>query len=259
MMRIRKISVAVFVGATLAAVPLAPAGAQEASQINTVTVEARRTIDVEPDLGILTLGVSSKGLTAQGASEKLTDRARSVLNALRGAGFTDDELSTVDVTLYRDCLRNCRDRNPDDNVRPEPVIGYRASAGVRLETKHLNRLGEAIDVGVRAGATSIRGVRFDKEDKAEAVNEALRQAMVVAVEKARILAETGGRQLGPAIIITESRTQAPRAYEVQGNTLAASYGSVSGGGSSSGGPNPFPIEPPTLSASARIVVTFELL
>lgn len=256
-MRISRIITAILVGATIAAVPVVPAGAQEESRINTVTVEARRTIDVEPDLGILTLGVSSKGLTAQGATDKLTERTRSVLSALRAAGFTDDELSTVDVNLYRDCLRNCRDRNPDDNFRPEPVIGYRMSAGIRVETNRLNKLGEAIDVGIQAGATTIRGLRYDKEDKAEAVNEALRQAMVVAVDKARILAETGGRQLGPAIIITEGRTQAPVAYTFSEEVVGMI---VSGGGSSGApAPNPFPIEPPTLSASARIVVTFELI
>ena len=254
-MRINRIITAALVGAAIAAVPLAPAGAQEEARINTVTVEARRTIDVEPDLGILTLGVSSKGLTAQSASDRLTERARSVLGALRGAGFTDAELSTVDVNLYRDCLKNCRDRNREDNFRPEPVIGYRASAGVRVETNRLNKLGEAIDVGVAAGATSIRGLRYDKEDKAEAVNEALRQAMVVAVDKARILAETGGRQLGPAIIITEGRTQAPLAYSEDSDALAGYIGAPQGAPT----PNPFPIEPPTLSASARIVVTFELI
>lgn len=256
-MNTRRIVAAASIGLLLAAVPLAAAGAQEQSQVNTVTVEARRTVDVEPDLGILTLGVSSKGLTAEGASEKLTTRTRNVLNALRGAGFTNEELSTVDVNLFRDCLRNCRDRNPDDNFRPKPVIGYRMTAGVRLETNRLNRIGEAIDLGIGAGATSIRGVRFDKEDKAAAVNEALRQAMVVAVDKARILAETGGRELGPAIIITEGRTQAPIAFAFSDEALAASFGSVAGGGISA--PNPFPIEPPTLSASARIVVTFELI
>ena len=256
-MHIRNALIATATGALIAAVPLAPAGAQEGAQINTVTVGARRTIDVEPDLGILTLGVSSKGLTAQAASDRLTDKARAVLRALRGAGFSNNELSTVDVNLFRTCLAKCRDRNPDDNFKPTPVIGYRMFAGIRLETGALDRLGEAIDVGIGAGATSLRGVRFEKEDKAEAVNEALRQAMVIAVDKARILAETGGRELGPAIIITEGRTQAPIAFDVQGDTLQATFSAVEGGGTSA--PNPFPIEPPTLSASARIVVTFELI
>ena len=256
-MSIRKIFITAVTGVLVAAVPLAPAGAQEAAQVNTVTVGARRTIDVEPDLGILTLGVSSKGLTAQAASDRLTDKARAVLNALRGVGFSNDELSTVDVNLFRSCLAKCRDRNPDDDVKPVPVIGYRMRAGIRLETGALDRLGEAIDVGIGAGANSLRGIRFDKEDKAEAVNEALRQAMVVAVDKARILAETGGRQLGPAIIITEGRTQAPIAYSFSEDTLASVVSGGSGGGAPA--PNPFPVEPPTLSASARITVTFELI
>ena len=248
-------SMAVVMALTLAS----GASAQEATQLNTVTVEARRTVDVEPDLGIVTLGVRSKGRTADAATEKLTAKTRNVLDALRGAGFTNAELSTVSVNLDRSCLRNCRDRNPDDNIRPEPVYGYRASAGVRLETGKLDQIGRAIDVGINAGATSIRGVTFDVKDKAAAVNEALRQAMVVAIDKATILAEGAGRQRGPALIITEGRTQAPFAYDVPRAATVAYADAIAGTGAGGSASNPFPIEPPTLSASARIEVTFELI
>lgn len=236
--------------------------AQEAGTKDTVTVEARREVDVEPDIGRVVLGVRAKGLTAEEATERLTNRARRVLDALTAAGFTDEELSTQSVNLDRRCLRLCRDPNPNDEERPTPVFGYVGSAGIEIETRRLDAIGDAIDVGVRAGATGIRSVSFDVEDRSEAVKEALRQAMVLATDKARVLAETGNRTLGRALIIIEGNAREPRAFFVDDDALAARAvlpGTAGGGGSAGGGSNPFPIEPPTLSASARVEVTFELL
>ena len=233
--------------------------AQEAGTKDTVTVEARREVDVEPDIGRVTLGVRAKDLTADTATERLTNRARRVLDALKAAGFTEEELSTGNVNLDRRCLRLCRDPNPNDDERPEPVFGYVGSAGIEIETEDLDAIGEAIDVGIGAGATGIRNVSFDVKDRSEAVKEALRQAMVLATDKARTLAETGNRTLGRALVIIEGSAREPRAFFFSSSDLRAAgvQGQVI---PAPGEPsNPFPIEPPTLSASARVEVTFELI
>lgn len=226
--------------------------AQEAGERDTVTVEARREVDVEPDLGTVSFGVRATGDTAEAATDRLAARARRVIDALEGAGFTDDEIDTVNINLDRRCIRFCFNRNDDT---PDRIFGYVGSAGVRLETAQLDRIGEVIDIGVAAGASSIRNVSFDVSDKTAAVNEALRQAMLVAQDKARTLAETGGRTLGRAIVIVEGNSFPPRAFTVSPDAAFAA-GRISGSG---GGTDPFPIEPPTLSASARVQVTFELL
>jgi uncharacterized protein YggE len=253
-------SITLIVSAALATGSLlysTPANAQEQPvQMDTVTVAANREVDIEPDLGSVSLGVVVHARSAAAATDKLTNRTRQVIQAIEALGFTDDEIETFDVELDRTCLRRCRDRNPDDNRLPDRVLGYRGSAGVRVETERLDALGRIIDTGVESGATRVRGVAFDVKDRNEAVKEALRQAMLVAIEKARILAETGGRQLGRALVIEEGRTRAPERFEVAG-AGAAIAGRAGGGGG--GGSNPFPVEPPTLSASARVTVTFELI
>lgn len=236
-------------------VPMGAGARQDTTAKQTVTVGAKKTIDVEPDLGIIVLGVSSKGATAVEANDRLIKKAQRVVAAWEDMGF-DDEIDTPDISLFRDCLRDCRDRNPNDEIDNKPVFGFRGRATIRLETDRLDDLGEVIDVGVEAGADSIRGVSFTVSDKSEAVKEALRQAMIFATEKAQILADVGNAQLGPAIVITEGSTRAPRTFEV----AVAAFGSPSPGAPGGGGsdPTPFPIKPPTLSASARVTATFTL-
>lgn len=237
------------VATTLLGMMFAPVAgvAQEAGTTDTVTVGGRRKVDVEPDLAIVSLGVRSRAATAEEASDELAARARSVIAALEGLGFTDEEIDTVDIQLDRRCISRCRSKDV------EPVIGFVGSAGVRVTTAAIDRVGEVIDTGIEAGATSIRNVAFDVGDKSEAEKEALRQAFQFAREKAEVLAEAGGRTLGRALVIEEGRTEAPEAFFVSDEALGFAAGSA---GSAD---NPFPIEPPTLKASARVTVTFELL
>jgi len=228
----------------------APAGAQET--VDTVTVGAFKQIDVEPDVVRVSFGISGRGRTAEGALDALNKRTARVLRAFRDAGFTGDDLTTTDVNLRRVCVRGCR-RQEGEPFRP--VFAYRGSAGIAVETNDLDRTGEIIDIGISSGASKLRSVRFDVEDRNDAVLEALTQAMDVAEDKARTLAESAGRELGQALVITEGRTQAPEA-----RTVGVAGGVASGGTGGGGDPGsePFPIEPPTLSASARVTVTYEL-
>lgn len=239
------------VGLALSALA-APAGAQEA--INTVTVAATKQVDVEADIGRATFGVRVQARRASAATAELSAGTKAVLDALKDAGFTSDELSTADVRLYRTCLRRCHDRKRD-GIPADRVMGYVGTAAVRLETEKLNKLGVAVDAAVSGGANSIRSISYDVRNKDAAVLEALRQAMRFAKAKAEVIAEEADRELGPAVIVEEGRTSAPDTFtfarDVQGDTLSGTGGAAAA--------IPFPVEPPTLKASARVTVTWELL
>ncbi|MCA1707431.1 MAG: SIMPL domain-containing protein, partial [Actinobacteria bacterium] len=133
-------------------VPLGAAPALADPLPDTITVSASGQVDVDPDIGTVVLGVRARAASAQVAADRLSARIRKVVRALKGAGFTNDELSTENIRLYRRCFSDCRDLNPRDNIKPEPVFGYVGSAGVKVRTRALKRLGEIIDVGIAAGA-----------------------------------------------------------------------------------------------------------
>ena len=256
MNRIARFFSVVSVVAFATAATLTPASAQE--QINTVTVAAQKKVDVEADIGNASFGIRTEDVSAKAATAELSERIDSVLKSLRDAGFTNDELATGSVRLNRQCIDQCIDPNRRDNIPPARIMGYVGNAVVFVETSRLNKLGEAVDAAISGGANSIRGISYDVEDKDEAVLEALRQAMRLAKAKAQVIAEESGRTLGPAIIVTEGRTSAPVAYDlVEDELLGSSFDTGSGGAASDS--IPFPVEPPTLSASARVTVTWELL
>lgn len=232
-------------GATAIGMLFMPAtgAAQDAGTSDTVTVGARRTVDVEPDIGIITLGVQSRATTASAAADELSRRARRVVSALESAEFGNEEIDTVDISLYRRCVQSCRGR--DSN----PVHRFVGSAGVRLTTSELDRLNEAIDIGIEAGASRVRHISFDVEDKTEAEKQALRRAFALAEEKAEVLADASGRTVGRVLVIEEGNTRAPEPVFFDGDAATAGASSDEAA---------FPIEPPTLEASGQVTVTFQL-
>lgn len=254
MRRLISLSLAMSIGSGFVATA-APAGAQEA--VNTVTVAASKKVDIEADLGRANFGVRTEDRSARTATNELSERVDSVLDALRAEGFTGDELATGSVRLERTCIRLCKDPNPKDEIPPRRIMGYVGSAGIGVETKRLDKLGDAVDAAVGAGANSIRNVSYDVEDDDAAVLQALREAMIFARAKAQVIADEAGRTLGPALIVEEGRTSAPGSFDVAEGLRDDALGSTAGGAPSDS--IPFPVEPPTLSASARVTVTWELL
>jgi uncharacterized protein YggE len=226
-------------------------GVALAAPPDTITVSASATTEVKPDLGTVVFGVHSRSASASKATSILGRRTHRVVRALKNLGLSGDDISTEGITLVRVCLRDCRDPHPHDNVPVKRVMGYRGSAGIRIETTHLKKMGVIVDTGVAAGATSIRSVFFAVKDKSQAVNDALSRAMDIAIAKATTLANEAGRTLGQASTILEGRTTQPRAYAFSGS---ATYASVVAAPQA----NPFPVKPPLLSASGHIEVTFLL-
>ena len=230
-------------------------GIAEAADVNTITVAATKQVDVDADTARVTFGVRSRDESALAATRELSARTDGVLDALRGAGFDDDELATTDLSLERVCLRECSDPRPHDGIPNHPVYGYRGTAAIQLETQKLDRLGTAIDSAIAGGATAIRGISYTVEDKDAAVLEALREAMRAARDKASVIAEEAGRTLGPAIIITEGRTSAPSSFSLLDRGVSSDTVSAGGGAAET---IPFPAVPPTLHASAHVEVTYEM-
>lgn len=229
-----------FVTALVAMVTSVAATAQaqeEVTYANTVTVAAGATVELDADIATLVFGVRARADDASTATRRVARKTRSVVSALEAVGVTDEELTVGGVSLNR---RYDRDGRP---------VGYVASVAVKVKTERLDALGRIIDAGVAGGAGSLR-LSYNVKDRTAAVDQALREAMVLARAKATALAEADGRAVGLAIVISEYNATPPRAvsYEVAG--LAAS---------SAADTSTIPLEAPTLSAKARITVTFELI
>jgi uncharacterized protein len=215
---------------------------QEPDLREVVSVSASSTVLVEPELARIFFSVHGDGATASEAADRLAENVNSVVDALKGMGFTDDDLSIPSVRVFEE--RN-RDRE---------IIGYTGRATVSVETDELDRIGEVIDVGTDAGASGVNDIEFDLKDNSEAIKEALRRSMRFAMAKADALATEAGRTRGRALVIDEGGSSEPRPASFAADGALGQLIGRGGGG----GPDPIPIIPPDIKVRARIFVTFAL-
>ncbi|WP_265500008.1 SIMPL domain-containing protein [Paracoccus beibuensis] len=196
--RVRRLALSGAV-AVLAAAPLA-AAAQSCGMAgpSRLTVSGEGQSRVAPDMATVQLGVTTQADSAAEAMRLNSDQQAAVIEALRGAGIDETQIQTSGLTLNPMM-------NYPENQAPE-VTGYQASNIVSVRVTDLARTGEVLDAIVAAGANEINGITFSREDGAEALDQARRDAVADARRKAEVLAEASGTTLGPIIALRDVAT-----------------------------------------------------
>lgn len=165
-----------------------------------VTADATGRVELAADHAQLTLGVVIQAPTPTLATQKMDARFRALTDTLVVLGFSEDSLPTA-----RYYLAPSHDRRD----AAEQIVGYTASAAVRLTIRDLPRIPSVIEAALAAGATEVSGLQFAATDERAALDEALRRALVQATRDARVLAEAAGGQLGDPIEISTSESARP--------------------------------------------------
>jgi uncharacterized protein YggE len=170
------------------------AGAQSASDTDSITVSGVGTVDSVPNEAKMSFGAETRRPTAQAAVTANGDAMRRILNALRQAGGR--ELQTQWVSVY-----------PVTDETGQ-VSEYAASNSVSA-VSDVSDAAALIDAAAEAGANQISGPGLSSTN-AEAL---YRQALAKAVDDARLraeaLAKAAGRSLGQITTMVEGGASAP--------------------------------------------------
>lgn len=183
--------------ALLVMMGITAAAAQEPSALSaTVTSIGEAVVRRPPDRAIITLATEVRGQTPQEAQSRGASAMKSVQDALEALKLPGGQVMSSGMYLTEDW-----DMVNNQRVRR----GYidRHSVVVRLDD--VSRAGEVMTVATGAGATSIGGVRFDRRDREDLEEQALKIAVGVARARADALAAGAGRTLDRIVRITEER------------------------------------------------------
>jgi uncharacterized protein len=202
--------VAVLVAVTLTVVALASsATGQTATEdgngpSRTITVSSVATISTTPDEAVVTFGVRSDDADSVVALNETSRTMNLVIAAMRELGITQRDMETTNVNLSQQTL---------DRGTPSERTVFVSSTTLEVTIGDFDRIGPAIRAGVEVGATSVRGVRFQVSDPAEAKRRALQAAVRGARSKADALAEAAGATVtGIVQIREEGRGTFPGTY-----------------------------------------------
>ena len=182
---------------------------------HTISVTGTGRVVISPDVADLRVGVSVNRPTVKAARGRMRRAALRTSHraALKAAGIADKDIQTSAISL--------QPQYDYSNGGAQPrLTGYYFSNSVSATVRDLDKLGDAIDGALAAGATTLDSVLFRVDDQTKAEAQARAAAMADAKAKADALASAAGVSITGVSSISE--TIAPTPYPIMyGATDAA--------------------------------------
>ena len=162
----------------------------------TVQVTGTGTVTGEPDVVVLSIGVSVERDSVKQARADAAEAMTGVIESLKGNGLLDEDIQTQHFSIHQryDYLKGKRE-----------FRGYNVTNTVSAKIRDLDTVGNVIDDAAEAGGdlVEINSIQFTIEDPTKLKMQARVAAMGDAQTKAQTLATEGRVTLGKPISISE--------------------------------------------------------
>lgn len=173
----------------------APAWAEEPTPRISVTGEG--SVAATPDMAQLSVGVTREARRADVALDGVAAGVAALFEILDAAGIEARDRRTAGLSLQPRWDRSSTGSAPR-------IVGYVASNTVSVRVRDLEVLGGLISDTVGDGANMLSGLSFVVADPEPLEAEARRLAVLAAMAKAELYAETAGVTLGPLMSISDA-------------------------------------------------------
>lgn len=177
--------------------PVYAPGASDQPPEHTIAVVGSGKVTVVPDQGTIRLGVLIERPTAKAARNDAAAAMTKVVDAIRKLGIADKDIATSAISLSPVYDYTATPSTPK-------IRGYQLQNIVTVTVRDITKLGDVLDNGVAAGATSVEGISFDVADRAAAESKAREAAVKDAKAKAQTLADGVGVRITGVASMSES-------------------------------------------------------
>jgi uncharacterized protein len=182
-------------GAAAAAIAVSAAGGAgpPVTPVNaTLTATGSGAVTFTPDSAGLSFGTSVQRTKADAAIAADAVAMTKVIDALKAAGGHDIATNSVNLSIVYS----------NAPAAQATIVGFQASNSVQASAP-VSEIGNLIDAAVAAGATNISGPSFSSSGDIESrYRSALRGAIVLARQRAQVLADASGVRLVRIVSIT---------------------------------------------------------
>lgn len=164
----------------LAAEPTHPGG-------GIISVSGTGTLNLSPDMAIISAGVQSKAKSAKTALADNNSKMAALFAELEKAGIAKKDIQTSNFNIYPEVVYPKRESN-----KPPKIVGYNVNNQVTVRIRKLETVGDVLTTLVSAGANNMSGLSFAVSNRKEKLDEARKAAIADARKKAELYAsETG--------------------------------------------------------------------
>ncbi|OGE83888.1 MAG: hypothetical protein A3B10_02040 [Candidatus Doudnabacteria bacterium RIFCSPLOWO2_01_FULL_44_21] len=171
---------------------------------NTITMTAEGRVSSKPDLATTTVGVISRAQTAKLAQDDNNKKVSQILEAIKKLGVADADIVTSNFSIYP-TLDYTNGRND--------INGYEANQTLTIKIHNVDEsaetLNQVLDSALTSGSNQLQGVYFSFEDPDGLKQEARKQAIEKAKQKAQELGDATGLRIGRIVSISEDSGYPP--------------------------------------------------
>lgn len=192
-----------------------PVAALAEDTLREIIVTGEGRVAAEPDMAVLTLGVTREAPRAKEAMDQTSAAVSEVLVTLSNAGIEGRDIQTASLSLSPRWDHSERDA-------PPRVVGYVASNMLSIRVRELDGLGAVLDDVVGSGANQMNGLSFTLSNPRPIEDAARVKAVQDAGAKAALLADAAGVSLGPVQTISEGSPGGPAPIQMRREAMMAS-------------------------------------
>lgn len=161
----------------------------------TVSVEGEGKVTAVPDIGVVRMGVISKGdsvAAVQGESDTIVS---GLIGGLKKLGISEKDIQTTDYRIYPKIVYT--------QEKGEEQRGFEASQSVTVKIRDLSKASAVLELASTFDINDVQGVDFRIDDPDVYRMQARDLAFVKAAEKARRLADLLGVRLVSVVSYSE--------------------------------------------------------
>ena len=159
----------------------------------TITVKGVGNVSARPDLIIITMNLTTKDYTYEGAMHLAANTIESIRKSLIDVGYEKENLKTTDFSINTD-YESYKDK--DGNYRKK-FVGYECRHDLKLEFDFdMECLNKTLSAISSSKANPKFEIKFSIKDKNAVSEELLKNAIENATKKASVLATASGLTLG---------------------------------------------------------------
>lgn len=169
------------------------------SREKTIYVSGTATATIKPDLINVQFGVEVQKPTAKEALDANSEMMNKVVNAIKGVGITESEISTAQFSIYP-VYESYQEK--ETGIYKQKLTGYNVSNIIKVKTTKLDLVSNIIDAAVAEGVNRVDSVFFSlSPDKQKKLSDDL---LSEAIENARERADKALTPLDYQIIGVKS-------------------------------------------------------
>jgi uncharacterized protein YggE len=165
-----------------------------------ILVTGQGSVDLAPDMAILSLTVTREAETARDALHANSAAMKKVLSAMKAEGIDERDLQTSGFSIQPRYSRP----SPKSTEREAPkIVAYLVRNSLTVRVRNIKDIGTILDKSVTLGVNEGGNIAFANADSSAAFTQARTAAMKDAIAKANTLAEAAGVKAGKLLEISE--------------------------------------------------------